>query len=316
MARKFAQIKVAIWKNDDFRALSLPEQWLYEALLSQPDLSLAGAIMCRPRRWAALTTGVTVDDVEQWLRSLETKRYLLIDWDTDEVVIRTFIKHDGSGGNKLFILGVRSAIDRIESDRLRTHAEQALDAKLNTPESHGESDGERDDASHGQSHGASDDDKPKALSRNRKPTTVNPESSSSKQQPELPSAAAAAMDILVEHRFATTRVDNRTMYERTIRTEEAELNMERLLRYAARGDDPVDIAVNVFGLTGRQARSAQAARMAQEGRSGNGALLDCEHCSGDGVWSPLSDGVVIDCMCKPAYGPLATVHQLHEEKTA
>lgn len=127
MARTYAQIKIAIWKDDDFRALDLAEQWLYQSLLSQPDLTAAGVLIYRPARWSKLCHGCTVDDINNLIARLIDKQYLVADWDSEEILIRTFVKHDGSGGNWKFRKGVQASIERIESDTLRAIAQATFD---------------------------------------------------------------------------------------------------------------------------------------------------------------------------------------------
>lgn len=95
MARSHALIHVTIWSDDDWRNLSHTAQWLYEALLSQPDLlNLCGVLTLHPRRWSALAADVDQDVVNAALTELEHNRFVVVDRDTDELLIRTFMRHD------------------------------------------------------------------------------------------------------------------------------------------------------------------------------------------------------------------------------
>ena len=72
MARSEARIFTSIWKDPDFLALSPSAQRLYMFLLSQDDLTYSGVMPLRERRWASKAAGMTVTDVEQDLKALES----------------------------------------------------------------------------------------------------------------------------------------------------------------------------------------------------------------------------------------------------
>lgn len=95
MARDHARIRLDIWNDDDWRALSSSGQWLYMCLLSQPSLSFAGVADWRPPRLASMTRELTGDDVEAFAAELEQERFILVDRRSEEVLIRSWVKHDG-----------------------------------------------------------------------------------------------------------------------------------------------------------------------------------------------------------------------------
>ncbi|WTW96578.1 hypothetical protein OG216_25855 [Streptomycetaceae bacterium NBC_01309] len=92
--RGHAFIYTAIWNDPDYRNLTFLEQWMYEHLLSQEDLSRAGHIALRPRRWANAARDMTEDQITTALYGLAAARYVLIDVDAMELLIRTFVYHD------------------------------------------------------------------------------------------------------------------------------------------------------------------------------------------------------------------------------
>lgn len=94
MARSEARLSVDIWKDRDFLARTPGAQRLYMFLLSQADLTHIGTIALRERRWSNSAAGLTVADIERDLKELEAARYLVIDWDAEEVLIRSFIRGD------------------------------------------------------------------------------------------------------------------------------------------------------------------------------------------------------------------------------
>lgn len=94
MARSEARLSVEIWTDPDFRALSPQGQRMFMFLISQADLNHTGLIALRERRWAQAATGMTVADVQRDLKELEAARFAVIDWDAEELLVRSFIRRD------------------------------------------------------------------------------------------------------------------------------------------------------------------------------------------------------------------------------
>lgn len=95
MARDRANIRTDIWNDDDFRRLSTHAQLLYLQLLTSATLTYAGVADWRPKRIAALASGRTPEEVESAADELVHGLYVVIDENTEEVLIRSFLKHDG-----------------------------------------------------------------------------------------------------------------------------------------------------------------------------------------------------------------------------
>lgn len=126
--RSYSRFTVATWADLDWRALSSGAQRLYMLILSQPTLTAAGCLPRQPRKWATLAADTTQADIEEKLDELTAARYVLVDDDTEEVLVRTFIRHDGWVSNPRRAKAVESAVARIESARLRGHSEAELAA--------------------------------------------------------------------------------------------------------------------------------------------------------------------------------------------
>ena len=94
MARSEARILTSIWDDDDFLALESDEQRLFMFLLSQPDLAHDGVIPLRERRWARKARGLTVADIGKVLRGLADARFVVVDEDEEELLVRSFIRRD------------------------------------------------------------------------------------------------------------------------------------------------------------------------------------------------------------------------------
>lgn len=121
MARSHAKLLAAIWQDPEWRALRAEAQWLYTALLSQPRLTLVGALDLKPRQWAKLASDMTEERVTDLLAELEAARFVLVDEDTEELIIRTFVRHDVTQArlNVNTLKGLWRAFDAVASDHLR-----------------------------------------------------------------------------------------------------------------------------------------------------------------------------------------------------
>lgn len=95
MANDFARIRRDIWGDEDWRRLSMRGQWLYMHLLTSPALTFAGVTDWRPPRIAAHASDGDAVDVQEAAMELMQERFVLPDPTTEEVVIRSWVKHDG-----------------------------------------------------------------------------------------------------------------------------------------------------------------------------------------------------------------------------
>ncbi|MFG3476432.1 hypothetical protein ACGF3K_14370 [Streptomyces sp. NPDC047980] len=95
MARGHGRILTSIWEDSDFLALDPQEQRLYLFLISQPNLNHAGLLPLTLRRWSRKARGLTSADLEKLLEALESTRFVVLDDDTEELLIRSFVRNDG-----------------------------------------------------------------------------------------------------------------------------------------------------------------------------------------------------------------------------
>lgn len=121
MARNYAQIMTAIWRNAEFRALGEAEQRGYLLLVTQPDISACGVLPLRLRRWADMAADSTTQGMTQVLKALESGRFVVVDWDVEEVLVRSFIRWDGGFNNpKRRPVIIRTAAES-DSELIRRH---------------------------------------------------------------------------------------------------------------------------------------------------------------------------------------------------
>lgn len=129
MARQFARIDLNIWDDPDFCALSVGAQRLYMMLLSYRTTNSAGMLPIQLTRWARHSQRTTAAALRQALNELATARFVVIDDATEELLIRSFIYHDGLGNWK-HKKGITTSIALIESPGLRALAQQSFDRAL------------------------------------------------------------------------------------------------------------------------------------------------------------------------------------------
>lgn len=94
MTRQYAKVAVQIWGDSDFIGLSEQAQALYFKLLTHPTLSLCGVADWRPKRLAALSKGQSARRITEAGRELEDGLYIVTDENTEEVLIRSFLRND------------------------------------------------------------------------------------------------------------------------------------------------------------------------------------------------------------------------------
>lgn len=95
MARSHARLYTSIWADPDFVALSASAQRMFLFLVSQPDLEHSGVIALRPKRWTHSAAGLVIADVIRDLDMLGAARFVVIDEDTEELLIRSLMRWDG-----------------------------------------------------------------------------------------------------------------------------------------------------------------------------------------------------------------------------
>jgi hypothetical protein len=120
MARDHGRVESALWYEDqDWRALDGPAQRLYLMLISEPNITWAGTVALTVRRWAGTSTDSSIDTVMQSLKTLEHARYIAVDEDTEELLVRTFIKNNGVHKQPRVFMAAADQAARIASRPLR-----------------------------------------------------------------------------------------------------------------------------------------------------------------------------------------------------
>lgn len=93
MANAFGMIDESIWRRDrDFRALPRGAQCTFLQLLSQRDVDCAGVLTLHVDLLAKGCDEITTEDIRDDLKSLEQSRFVFVDDDTDELLIRSYVR--------------------------------------------------------------------------------------------------------------------------------------------------------------------------------------------------------------------------------
>lgn len=120
MARDHARLLTSIWADPDFRALTVAEQHAYIAIFSQERLSWCGVLDFIPSRLAVLASDWTEHKVRKAVAGLDRKRYVLLDTDTHEALVRSFVRHDRVLIRSNMGKAVARALRAVTSNTLRS----------------------------------------------------------------------------------------------------------------------------------------------------------------------------------------------------
>lgn len=136
MARDHARIQVRRWHDPDFRSLAADAQHMYDTILSQPGLSYAGVLDYIPGRLASLAKGNSAKKVEASVEKLVVARFVVVDEATAELLIRSFVRHDGVLARANMGKAVARAYGKVLSPKVRNAVLDELARAYNEGESH------------------------------------------------------------------------------------------------------------------------------------------------------------------------------------
>lgn len=119
MARDHARVNLDIWGDDDWLDLSWRAQHLYFVLYTAPQLSFCGAGPWHPGRLANRASEWTADDIELAAIELSERLFLFVDTETEEFLLRSWIKHDGLWRTPNMAVTVANARGDLASRTLR-----------------------------------------------------------------------------------------------------------------------------------------------------------------------------------------------------
>lgn len=95
MAREYARIKLTIWNDPDFKALSTDAQWLYFTMLTSATINSCGVLEWREPKLANFSSDMTVQRLRRAAWELGQAGLAAVDPETEEALVRSFVRHDG-----------------------------------------------------------------------------------------------------------------------------------------------------------------------------------------------------------------------------
>lgn len=114
-----SEINLAIWGDDDWLDLSPAAQHLYLVLWTSPQLSYCGSGTWHPGRIAAMANGWTAAAVEKAAAELSRQLFVVIDTQTEEYLLRSWIKHDALWKKPNMAVSMANARSALASRTLR-----------------------------------------------------------------------------------------------------------------------------------------------------------------------------------------------------
>lgn len=119
MARDHARIKLSIWDDPDFLALKANEQHAYFVLMSNKGLSRCGVLDDIPSRFVRLAKDMTKPKWRTALAGLVRARFIIVDASTEEMLLRSYVRHDGVMDRANMGKATGTAFEAVVSDALR-----------------------------------------------------------------------------------------------------------------------------------------------------------------------------------------------------
>jgi len=95
MARDHARLYLSVWNDPDWRNLTVAAQHAYALLVSHQRLSYCGVLDYFPSRISTLASDLTERKVRAAVSALEVARFVITDESTDELLVRSYVRHDG-----------------------------------------------------------------------------------------------------------------------------------------------------------------------------------------------------------------------------
>lgn len=119
MARQHTRISVDLWNDDDWLNLTPRAQHLYLVFLTSPDLSYAGVADWRPGRLKNRAAEWPMLELMMAAQELSEAHFLVFDDETEEVLVRSFLRHDGLMKQPRMSVSMANAFGKIASRPIR-----------------------------------------------------------------------------------------------------------------------------------------------------------------------------------------------------
>lgn len=119
MARDYAKTNLTIWQDPEWRALPWPAQHVYKMFWEHPGLSYCGVVDWRPTKMLGWGAGWTRDDMAALTDCLRARHFLVVDEDTEECLVRSWVRFDGVIKQPRLTVSMCNAFGEVGSNDLR-----------------------------------------------------------------------------------------------------------------------------------------------------------------------------------------------------
>lgn len=119
MARDHGRILCRIWQDKEFRQLPRNAQALYMQLVSQKEINNAGVLPLMLSKWAKGCEELTSSSLVADLAALVDGRFIVVDTDSEEVLVRSFIRNDGVIKQPNVFKNALRCAEAVESELIR-----------------------------------------------------------------------------------------------------------------------------------------------------------------------------------------------------
>ncbi|WP_204078239.1 hypothetical protein [Planotetraspora phitsanulokensis] len=93
---------------------------MFMLALTQPGLSYCGVVPFTLRRWSQLAADSSVPKLRRSINALQKARYVVVDEDTEEMLVRSFLRHDGILDSPNMARATVKDFENVGSKLLRT----------------------------------------------------------------------------------------------------------------------------------------------------------------------------------------------------
>lgn len=119
MARDYGRLYVSIWDDPDFLNLRVDDQHAYIALMTNRGISRCGVLDWIPSRFEGLAADLTPARLRRSVKVLRSERFVVIDDRTQELLVRSHVRHDGVLDRLNMGKATGTAFEAIVSDSIR-----------------------------------------------------------------------------------------------------------------------------------------------------------------------------------------------------
>lgn len=119
MPGAYRQIGTGIWAEPSIRALPSDAQRAYLLVYTQPDLSFCGVLPYRLKRLANLSSDDNPKKLSKALDILAKTGHIVVDEDAEELLVRTFVRHDGLLAQPQLVSSLVRDFSLIDSTTIR-----------------------------------------------------------------------------------------------------------------------------------------------------------------------------------------------------